>query len=105
VEAAEDLAADPAPVAAAGPVLAAVAAGGLAPTAAADHALAPSLVPNPAADPGPAAVTVEAANQRAGPPHPTVSTAAPTGKTTIRFDLSHYLHLFKTIFEALLFSF
>lgn len=81
--AAEGLAADPAPVAAAGLVAvaglapAAVAAAGLVPTA------APSPVPNLAADPGP--VAAAPANQRADPPHQTESlTVAQTGKTMIR---------------------
>lgn len=79
----EGLAAVAALVPVAGLVLAAVAAGGLAQTAAADLVPAPSLAPNLAADPGP--VAVAPANQRAGPQHPMESpTAAQTGKTMIR---------------------
>lgn len=83
MEVAEDRAAVLALAAAPGLVPAAVAAAGPVPTAAADHDLAQSLVPSPAADPG--LVAVAPANQKADPLHPTASpTVAQTGKMMIR---------------------
>jgi len=94
----EGLAAVAALVPVAGLVLAAVAAGGLAQTAAADLVPAPSLAPNHAADPG--LVAVAPANQRAGPQHPMESpTAAQTGKTMIRqMACLIDFHSFKTLY-------
>lgn len=99
---AEGLAADPVLVAVAGPVHAAVAAGGLAPTAAADLVLAQSLVPNPGTDPDPGLVAVEPVNQKADPLHQTVCLMeGQIGKTMIRclacFIIDN-IHSFRTLY-------